>query len=58
MRANAVSDISKTHPDEALSALSAWAADPDAAWVVRAACRHLVNTHPEQSQRILAIARD
>jgi 3-methyladenine DNA glycosylase AlkC len=38
---NALADIGKTHPELTLAALTEWAADPDAAWVITRACRHL-----------------
>jgi hypothetical protein len=39
--ANAISDIGKTHPGAVRAALARWAGEPDAAWVVKHAGRHL-----------------
>ncbi|WP_322770451.1 DNA alkylation repair protein [Frankia sp. Cr1] len=55
--ANALSDVSKTHPDLTLPALSEWSREPNAAWVVRNACRHLVKTHPVATEPILAATK-
>lgn len=52
--ANAVSDISKTHPELTLTLLAKWAKEPASAWVVRNACRHLVKTHPGETEAVLA----
>ncbi|GAB2811663.1 DNA alkylation repair protein [Lentzea nigeriaca] len=54
---NSLSDISKTHPDLTLASLSAWAAEPGAAWVITRACRHLVDTRAEQTKRLLAVMK-
>jgi 3-methyladenine DNA glycosylase AlkC len=55
--ANALSDVSKTHPDLALAALSEWSTEPAAAWVVRNACRHLVRSRPAATEPILAATK-
>jgi len=47
--ANAISDISKAHPDLVLTALRTWSesgADDDN-WLLRHAGRHLAKTHPQ-----------
>ncbi|WP_370937678.1 DNA alkylation repair protein [Amycolatopsis sp. cg13] len=54
---NSLSDISKTHPDLTLAALSEWAGDPGAAWVIARACRHLAKTRAEQTKRLLAATK-
>jgi 3-methyladenine DNA glycosylase AlkC len=55
--ANALSDVSKTHPDIVLAALTRWSTEPAAAWVVRNACRHLIKTQPAAVQPILAATK-
>lgn len=52
--ANAVSDISKTHPEQTLILLAKWAKESASAWVVRNACRHLAKTHPGETETVLA----
>ena len=49
--AHALSDISKTHPDLILAALSGWAGEDDAAWVVEHAARHLRTAAPDHPLR-------
>ncbi len=42
---------------DSLPALSEWSREPNAAWVVRNACRHLVKTHPVATEPILAATK-
>lgn len=51
---NSLSDISKTHPDLTLASLSEWSQEPEAAWVITRACRHLKDMRAEQTKRLLA----
>ncbi len=52
--ANALSDISKSHPDPTLAELRSWAGNPAAGWVATRACRHLVKSHTGEAERVIA----
>lgn len=55
--ANALSDISKTYPDLVLAELREWAGDPTAEWVASRACRHLIKSHTEEAQQVIAAVK-
>lgn len=53
--ANAISDISKKHPELVLATLSGWTDTTSAgAWTIKHACRHLTKSHPGETAEILA----
>ncbi|GAA1745310.1 DNA alkylation repair protein [Nonomuraea bangladeshensis] len=57
--ANALSDISKKHPELVLATLSGWTrTDPAGAWTIKNACRHLSKSHPDETARVLAELRE